>query len=174
MNSEQVEPDDVGHMPTMSNKLSRDIGELQDMYRKTLAASWSSHLHELPADHCIEDIFSGGDGWGKHKNDVPTLESSENEEDVESEGDRQVPPITSRRETQNFSRRGHLKQRSHGRPDPKSEETSGASGGSGRSHPDQHAQSSSSDDRRKPARKRPEITEFDLVEDLRSWQISPP
>ncbi|KAI0172444.1 N-terminal C2 in EEIG1 and EHBP1 proteins-domain-containing protein [Hypoxylon sp. FL1284] len=42
---------------------SRDASELQDMYRRSLAASWACQRGELPADECIEDIFSGGDGW---------------------------------------------------------------------------------------------------------------
>ena len=39
---------------------------MQDMYRRTLAAFWASQPGELRADECIEDIFSGGDGWGKN------------------------------------------------------------------------------------------------------------
>ena len=38
---------------------------MQDMYRRTLAAYWASQPGELKADECIEDIFAGGDGWGK-------------------------------------------------------------------------------------------------------------
>jgi hypothetical protein len=33
------------------------------MYRRALAASWAAQPGELPADQCVEDIFSGGDGW---------------------------------------------------------------------------------------------------------------
>ncbi|KAJ0387268.1 hypothetical protein COL922a_002678 [Colletotrichum nupharicola] len=61
MAGEQVEQDDVGQIPTMAK--SRDASEVQDMYRRALAASWSCQPGELPADECIEDIFSGGDGW---------------------------------------------------------------------------------------------------------------
>lgn len=43
---------------------ARDVYELQDMYRRALAASWACQPGELPADECIEDIFSGGDGFG--------------------------------------------------------------------------------------------------------------
>lgn len=43
---------------------SRDLYELQDMYRRALAASWACQPGELPADECIEEIFSGGDGFG--------------------------------------------------------------------------------------------------------------
>lgn len=42
---------------------SRDISEVQDVYRRALAASWAGQPGELPADECIEDIFGGGDGW---------------------------------------------------------------------------------------------------------------
>ncbi|KAI8239576.1 hypothetical protein K4K55_001736 [Colletotrichum sp. SAR 10_96] len=61
MAGEQVEQDDAGQIPTMAK--SRDASEVQDMYRRALAASWSCQPGELPADECIEDIFSGGDGW---------------------------------------------------------------------------------------------------------------
>lgn len=47
-----------------SGKANHDLSELQDMYRRALAASWAGHPHELPADDCIEDIFQGGDGFG--------------------------------------------------------------------------------------------------------------
>lgn len=49
--------------PSLNTK-SREAGELQDMYRRTLAAYWSAQPGELKADECIEDIFAGGDGWG--------------------------------------------------------------------------------------------------------------
>ncbi|KAI1077574.1 N-terminal C2 in EEIG1 and EHBP1 proteins-domain-containing protein [Whalleya microplaca] len=51
------------YLPPNLNKSSRDASELQDMYRRSLAASWASQPGELAADECIEDIFSGGDGW---------------------------------------------------------------------------------------------------------------
>lgn len=51
-----------GHATSFSGK-SRDIFELQDMYRRSLAAQWASQPGELPADQCIEDIFAGGEGF---------------------------------------------------------------------------------------------------------------
>lgn len=55
-------------MPSLNR--TREAGELQDMYRKALAAHWAAQAGELPADECVEDIFSGGDGWrSKHKQD---------------------------------------------------------------------------------------------------------
>lgn len=52
-------------IPPSFNVNNKEMGEMQDMYRRTLAAFWTSQPGELKADDCIEDIFSGGDGWGK-------------------------------------------------------------------------------------------------------------
>jgi hypothetical protein len=52
-----------GHTPSSFTGKSRDVFELQDMYRRALAASWASQPGELPADQCIEDIFGGGEGF---------------------------------------------------------------------------------------------------------------
>ncbi|KAI5298975.1 hypothetical protein KEM56_003623 [Ascosphaera pollenicola] len=46
-----------------SSASNREIGDLQDMYRRTLAASYVCRLDELPPDELIEDIFAGGDGF---------------------------------------------------------------------------------------------------------------
>ncbi|KAK4187252.1 N-terminal C2 in EEIG1 and EHBP1 proteins-domain-containing protein [Podospora australis] len=53
----------AGHVASTLIGKSRDVFELQDMYRRALAASWASQPGELPADECIEDIFAGGDGF---------------------------------------------------------------------------------------------------------------
>lgn len=58
-------------MPSLSKK-SRETGELQDMYRRSLAAFWSAQPGELKADECVEDIFAGGDGWGDKEKPYPT------------------------------------------------------------------------------------------------------
>lgn len=63
VSGEQGDSDDIGTAPSLSVK-SRETGELQDMYRRTLAAYWSAQPGELKADECIEDIFAGGTGWG--------------------------------------------------------------------------------------------------------------
>ncbi|KAL7621177.1 hypothetical protein AAE478_008494 [Parahypoxylon ruwenzoriense] len=68
MTGEQIEAEDGSGSGSGGSALpnlnkSRDASELQDMYRRALAASWACQPGELPADECIEDIFSGGDGW---------------------------------------------------------------------------------------------------------------
>ncbi|KAH0542878.1 hypothetical protein FGG08_002738 [Glutinoglossum americanum] len=59
---EQGDHEDSSYITSLASK-SREIGETQDMYRRTLAASWAAQAGELPADECIENIFAGGDGW---------------------------------------------------------------------------------------------------------------
>ncbi|KAJ4298649.1 hypothetical protein N0V88_003680 [Collariella sp. IMI 366227] len=53
----------AGQMHSSFIGKSRDMFEIQDMYRRALAASWASQPGELPADQCIEDIFAGGEGF---------------------------------------------------------------------------------------------------------------
>jgi hypothetical protein len=43
-------------------KKTRELTESQDMYRRTLAATWACRTGELPPDKLIEDLFAGGDG----------------------------------------------------------------------------------------------------------------
>ena len=52
---------------------------MHDLYRRTLAASWSRQPNELPADETIEDIFSGGNGW-KTKKETPSNHDTEDDE----------------------------------------------------------------------------------------------
>lgn len=58
------------------NFKSTEARELQDMYRRTLSASFAAQAGELPADECIESLFAGGDGWrDKHEMNVIPTES---------------------------------------------------------------------------------------------------
>jgi hypothetical protein len=59
--SEQVEADDMGQLPLI-NTQSREVADMQEMYRCTLAASWTSRADDLPADKLIEGLFSGAVG----------------------------------------------------------------------------------------------------------------
>ena len=61
LSSDQADPDDAGHMPSISSK-TRDMSEMQDIYRRTLAASWRCTAGEMAPDRLIEDLFQGGDG----------------------------------------------------------------------------------------------------------------
>ncbi|KAL9117766.1 MAG: hypothetical protein Q9187_005695 [Circinaria calcarea] len=178
MNAEQGEPDDLGHMPSMSSK-TREIGELQDMYRRTLAASWAAQAGELPADECIENIFAGGDGWGKQKAGDQLqvsggIRGGESTNGDDSDGDFRAAQ-GHRRNSSGFGRRANTKQRSHIRTGSKEHDSSRDSGGvSGRGSIEQQTNSSSAEEKRRSYRKVHEIDEFDVREDLRSWEISTP
>jgi len=51
---------------------SRERSRVQDIYRRTLAASWQLQTGELNPVDCIEDIFSGGNGWLQEKGNKDT------------------------------------------------------------------------------------------------------
>ncbi|KAL8825761.1 MAG: hypothetical protein Q9170_007668 [Blastenia crenularia] len=173
MAAEQGQGDDFIHMPSMSSK-TRELGKLQDMYRTTLAASWAAQDGELPADECIEDIFAGGDGWGKNRKEIKKAGKSSSTDGEESDGDRQT--LKAHRRNTSGSHRKHLgnKSKGHLRTSSKSKSSSDNSGVNGRASIEQ-IQSSSSDT---PAayswRRTDELDEFTAREDLRSWEISTP
>jgi hypothetical protein len=154
-------------LPTMSK--SRDHSELQDMYRRALAASWACQPGELPADQCIEDIFSGGDGW-KDKYDpksnlprtrVAVHDDSGDEQHTHTHR-RNGSTASSKSQSTIKTQKGHRKQRSRdigrasGIQSPKGETSSdsarrGRDGGGFRT-----AQ---------------EIDEFDVRDDLVAWAL---
>lgn len=170
MSSEQVEPDDLGHMPSMSSK-TREIGELQDMYRRTLAASWAAQAGELPADECIEDIFAGGDGWAKNQPGGTGSKRREDAEQAENGAERRTMLGRHKRKSSGFVRHAVNKARSQELKHSDGEDVSGVSG---RTSIEQQVQSNSEKGAlqgydRMRAR---ELDEFEAREDLRSWEIS--
>lgn len=179
MTSEQGDLDDLGHMPSVSSK-TREIGELQDMYRRALAASWASQVGELPADECVENIFAGGDGWGKHGSDatprnLPSGKSTEDSTgDAESGGETRPTAMHHRRKSSGYGKYSNGKLRSHLRMTSK---TSGSNGTEenrqGRGNHSQYVASSPTEPKRRSHGKTHEVDEFEVREDLRSWEISP-
>ena len=163
MTAEQADGDDGNNVPSMSSN-ARESGRLQDMYRRTLAASWLAQPGELPADKCIEDIFAGGDGWGTDQ-----LGGSTEEEDEESDGDSRTMR-GHRRHTSGTGSRGTLKPTRQERKSSKGEpRTIGIV--SGRGSIADHIQSGSNA-KNHTHKWMHEVDEFTSREDLRSWQIS--
>ena len=172
MTAEQGDTDDLGHMPSMSKK-TRELGKLQDMYRRTLAASWAAQAGELPADKCIEDIFAGGDGWGSHTDhtNTPHLRPSDDStEDRESD----VEQRTVRRQDNRSSRFGSRLDTTprHSAQSSNDRNVHGAHGVSGRASIEQQVKSSNAQSKSQNAKRSNEIDEFSAREDLRSWHIS--
>ena len=174
MAGEQGEPDDLGQLPSMSSK-SRELGELQDMYRRALAASWGAQPGELPADECIEDIFAGGDGWSKQaKRTAPVTPGAFEEDDgsgsvSDNESMRTPRP---KRSTLSFARHAFTKPISKRESLGKGDRARmGMDGESGRRGVEHHAQQSKVDETHSHEHMH-EVDEFDIREDLRSWRIS--
>jgi hypothetical protein len=170
MTAEQGDTDDGNNMPSMSSK-AKESGKLQDMYRRTLAASWAAQAGELPADQCIEDIFVGGDGWAKH-NGISTAPSSKiggSTEDDESEGDSRTLRGHKRNTSGSHDTLRPNRQRKGSKSNPNSPGPV-----SGRGSIAQHFQSDGESKKFEQRRQGPtnEIDEFTAREDLRSWTIS--
>lgn len=175
MTAEQGQGDDFSHMPSMSSK-TREAGKLQDMYRKTLAASWAAQEGELPADECIEDIFAGGDGWGKalKGKKKPQRPSGGSTDGEESDADRRTLKAHHRNTPSGHSKHTSSKSKSHLRTSSRSNNSSEHSGISGRASIEHQVQSSSTDTSAHTWRRADELDEFTAREDLRSWEISTP
>nr|POE88159.1 uncharacterized protein CFP56_11388 [Quercus suber] len=157
---------DSAPIPSLSTT-NREMGEMQDMYRRTLAAFWASQPGELKADECIEDIFAGGDGWGKHgrpqssaQDTTPRLGSGRGIHMEGGDGER---------------RHGHGQGHGHNHSNGHISRDSGGSSrgllglslGTHRDHRDRKL------GKRKglPRREAGEVDEFDIRDDLRMWNV---
>ncbi|CAF9938370.1 MAG: hypothetical protein ALECFALPRED_007622 [Alectoria fallacina] len=170
MTAEQADGDDGNYVPSMSSN-ARESGMLQDMYRRTLAASWLAQAGELPADKCIEDLFAGGDGWAAdHDPGVTTSPrmGGSTEED-ESDGDSRTLR-GHKRHTSGTGSRGTIKPTRQEWKSSKNE-TGNTGAVSGRGSIADHIQSGP-DAKNHAHRRMHEVDEFTSREDLRSWQIS--
>ena len=152
MSSEGVDLDDPSQVPAITRK-TREKSKLQDMYRRMLAASYDAQIGELPADKTIEDIFAGGDGWGKGNEAGQNLNAWGY---LKVNDDRSsVRTYTSKSPRQQQGQaRSRSASTSGGRPILPSQESHGKS-------PDEEHQ----------GRPTKEIDEFEAREDLRSWVI---
>jgi len=184
INAEAGETDD---MPSIASK-SRELSEAQDIYRRTLAASWACEKGELPPDKLIEDLFAGGDGG---KSNVPQslkrlgpsmrLNSPRDESSTSSETDsRRDRPDTPREGSTlspDVARNGHRRGGSSEviRSGSHNSVTSGVSGRGSIEQQMQHSQPTHHPhhvpQRRNAQGDFREMTEFDLRDDLRSWQV---
>ena len=170
MTAEQGDGDEGSNVPSMSSN-ARESGMLQDMYRRTLAASWLAQAGELPADKCIEDIFAGGDGWAADHNPgtdaTPRLGGGT--DDDETDGDSRTLR-GHKRHTSGSGSRSTVKPTRHTRKSSKGEP--GNTGPvSGRGSIADHIHSGS-DVKNHAHRRMHEVDEFTSREDLRSWEIS--
>lgn len=189
LNTEPGESDDMKGIVSKS----RELSEAQDIYRRTLAAAWACERGELPPDKLVEDLFAGGDGgkltvpkqfrpmFENWRN--PGVDDSSNSSDTDA---RHGPPLSSL--NPDSARTGHRRGGSSGSGGSGHEisrpSTPMATSVSGRGSIEQqmrHSQHNHSNHphhdrhhghhRRKALREFAEITEFDLRDDLRSWEV---
>ena len=155
---------DDGPVPSLSTT-NREMGEMQDMYRRTLAAYLTSQPGEMRADECIEDLFSGGDGWGKHGR--PAQINNNNDHSASGSGSTTPNPDGGS---------GGDTHHHHGigggasRPSKMAASSTGR-GPMGMLAGAHHRYGKYGAKVRMPKRGAGEVDEFDVREDLRSWRI---
>ena len=164
--------EELGPMPTINTK-SREIADMQDIYRRTLAASWTSRAGDLPADKLVEDLFAGSSCWTKDVHNSPDLSGSEHGSPFLSADAAVKQTRSGKRLSPSFEKRPKSSSSNHSHGSGKTPDTvsslghpqNGGSleqqlydGAKGRGWKSQNADS--------------ERCEFDVREDLRSWEVT--
>ncbi|KAF1829021.1 hypothetical protein BDW02DRAFT_190971 [Decorospora gaudefroyi] len=167
MAGEQAELEDQG-APSLSNH-SREAGELQDMYRRTLAAFWSAQPGELKADECIEDIFAGGDGWGDREKPYAQQPRANLLRFVTGDSSGSVSE-SEPRHMRGSSSNSSTHRKSHETLRPGDTKTKHSPNVRGRGSLEQQASKMKAEAARSRHRPHHEVDEFDLREDLCSWR----
>ncbi|KIW15378.1 hypothetical protein PV08_05424 [Exophiala spinifera] len=171
LTAEAGEGDDI---PSITSK-TRELSEAQDIYRRTLAATWACQSGELPPDKLIEDLFAGGDGGrfsSTVNNPVTRQRLGLRDDSNSSSSDEPKRPETPRDQllTPHAATQGGHK-RTGSRESPNATPTIHNSTVSGRSSIDQQMQASQQEHQRRQRHDSDEHSEFELREDLRSWQV---
>lgn len=169
--SEPVDSEELGHLPSLSTK-SREAADMQDMYRRTLAASWTSRVGDLPADKLVEELFAGSACWNNEAHNSPN--PSESDHSPFLGPDTAVRPSRSGKIlSPSFERRPKSTSSNHSRSSSKTPDTLLSLG-----HPqkggsiEQQLHDSAKGRGSKGRSNEHELSEFDVREDLRSWEIA--
>ena len=146
---------------------SREAGELQDMYRRTLAAYWSAQPGELKADECIEDIFAGGDGWGDREKPYTQPQPQRTQSRRFTPGDSSGSVSESEPRHMRGSSGSHRKSHETLRPGDMNSNTASVRGRNSLEVQAAQMKAEAAHTRHRPHH---EADEFDLREDLCSWR----
>lgn len=166
MTSEHGDPDDLGRIPLVNT--SRETGDLQDMYRRTLAASWTCRDGELPPDQLIEELFAGGSGWpATTPNTRSGGDGCDESMSIASDADSRTT-VQGSRLSPNPDRRPKSSSSDHSRTDSKGVEDRLG----GRGSLDNQMYDGNKERRWRNRRTNREVSEFDVRGDLRTWEIS--
>lgn len=174
VSQEQGDPDELGRIPSINGGKSRETGDLQDMYRRTLAASWTCRAGELPPDQLIEELFSGREGWATGAQSTRSGRSGRGDDYEETS----MSDADSRRTLQGpllspaLGRRPKSSSSDNSRNEKGTESPSGSDGLDGRGSIERQLYDSTKDSEWRNRKTTHEISEFDVREDLRSWEVS--
>lgn len=173
---EQVDAEETGHMPAVTTK-SREAGdELRELYRRTLAAEWTCQPGELHADKCIEDIFAGGDGWGNKLRPRDNHHRTMNGMSRPSDDSGSLNSLSDN-EARNYHRvnnsnwQGFFRSRQDLKRTSRESLGKPSGGVKGRGSFEHQARQLKGDAERGNISRAHELDEFDLRDDLRSWNI---
>ncbi|RAH49153.1 uncharacterized protein BO95DRAFT_428959 [Aspergillus brunneoviolaceus CBS 621.78] len=174
VSTEQGEHDDLGRLPSI-NSQSREVTDMQDMYRRTLAASWISRSDDLPADKLIEELFAGGISWAENQHS-PFANSTDHHADRLSPysrtGIRQAS-TENRLSPSSFEKRPRSSSSNHFRNEPKVSEMSSSADHTRKDGSIEQQLHDNPKGRSWKSRNADhELSEFDVREDLRSWEIA--
>lgn len=160
---EPGEIEEPGSLPSIN--VSRENGDLQDMYRRTLAASWTAHSDEFLPDQLIEDIFAGGRGIRSSTRNGARSERADDGDDASISDTASRMTIQDNRMDLVGNNKWPNTSLVHNSSRTDLRDTDGSSSLMG-SFPD------IKDEPRKSFRSETEISEFDVRDDLRTWEIT--
>ncbi|PYH43232.1 uncharacterized protein BP01DRAFT_345176 [Aspergillus saccharolyticus JOP 1030-1] len=174
VSTEQGEHDELGRLPSI-NSQSREATDMQDMYRRTLAASWNSRADDLPADKLIEELFAGSISWADNQHSHPDNSADYHADRLSPYSRTGIRPASTdnRLSPSSFEKRPRSSSSNHFRNEVKATETASGTG---------HARKNGSIGQQlhdnpkgkswKSRNADHEVSEFDVREDLRSWEIT--
>lgn len=145
---------------------------MQDMYRRTLAASWTSRACDLPADKLVEELFVGSSCWNNEAHNRPPPSESDHSPYLGTETVSR-PSRSGKRLSPSFEGRPKSPSSNHSLGSNKPPDTLSSLG---------HVQKGGSIEQQlydgakgrgwKGRNDEHELSEFDVREDLRSWEIA--
>ncbi|KAJ5586995.1 uncharacterized protein N7459_002760 [Penicillium hispanicum] len=171
--AESGDADELGHLPSINTK-TREVADMQDIYRRTLAASWTSRAGDLPADKLIEELFAGSSCWDKQAQTSNGNSSGDASGDsllrVEaaerhSRSGKRLSPSFEKRPKSSSSNHSHSSGKT---PEPLSTFGNGKTG----SGIEQQLYDGTKGRSWKSRNADHELSEFDVRDDLRSWEVA--
>lgn len=169
--SEPVDSEELGHLPSINAK-SKEVDDMQDMYRRILAASWTSRAGALPADRLVEELFSGSWSGDTDVHNSPNLSESDHSPFLGTEAAAK-PSRSSKRLSPSFQKRPKSASSSHSRDSGKTPDTLSSLGRVPKGGSiEQQLYDGAKGRSYKGANSGFELSEFDVREDLRSWDVA--